>query len=53
MGHRMEIYCEEANAQSIIAIAQSFNIDAKIIGRCESAAQPSLVINGPYGEFQY
>lgn len=53
MGHRMEIYCTAQTAQSIIEISKSYNIDAQIIGRCESAAQKSLTITSPYGEFQY
>ena len=35
MGHRMEIYVDESIAEEIIAISNSFNIDAKIIGRVE------------------
>ncbi|MBK8584884.1 MAG: phosphoribosylformylglycinamidine cyclo-ligase [Bacteroidetes bacterium] len=53
MGHRMEIYCSAQTARSIIEISKSYNIDAQIIGRCESAAQKSLTITSPYGEFQY
>lgn len=32
MGHRLELYCNETNANKIIEISKSFNIDAKIIG---------------------
>jgi len=53
MGHRMEIYCTAQTAQTIIKISKSYNIDAQVIGRCESAAQKSLTITSPYGEFQY
>jgi len=53
MGHRMEIYCTAQTAQTIIEISKSYNIDAQVIGRCESAAQKSLTITSPYGEFQY
>lgn len=44
MGHRMEIYTSEANASNIISIANSFNIDAQIVGRCEPAAGQQLEI---------
>ena len=32
MGYRMEFYCDEETANKIISIANSFNIEAKIIG---------------------
>jgi phosphoribosylformylglycinamidine cyclo-ligase len=35
MGHRMEVYCEKGKAAKVIAAAQSFGIDARIIGRTE------------------
>jgi phosphoribosylformylglycinamidine cyclo-ligase len=35
MGHRMEVYCEAEQAETVIRVAQSFNIDAQIIGRTE------------------
>jgi phosphoribosylformylglycinamidine cyclo-ligase len=35
MGQRLEIYCDESTAQHIIATAQSFSVDAQIIGRVE------------------
>lgn len=44
MGHRMEIYTSEANASNIISIANSFNIDAQIVGRCEPAVGQQLEI---------
>ena len=36
MGHRMEIYTDKNTAEKCIEIAGKFNIEAKIIGRCES-----------------
>ncbi len=53
MGHRMEIYLPEAHAQSIIDIAASFNIEAKVVGRCEPAEGKKLTIKSEYGEFVY
>jgi len=32
MGHRLEVYCKKEAANAIIGIAQSFGIDAKIVG---------------------
>jgi phosphoribosylformylglycinamidine cyclo-ligase len=53
MGHRMEIYLPEALASRVIEISQSFNIEAQIIGRVESAASKSLLIQSEYGNFSY
>lgn len=53
MGHRMELYVPEANAAEIIAIASSFNMDAKIVGRVEKAAEKKLTITSDYGTFVY
>lgn len=53
MGHRMEIYLPENLASKVIAISQSFNIDAKIIGRVEKADSKSLSIQSEYGNFSY
>jgi len=52
MGHRMEIYCDEAFAGSIVDISNSFNIDAQIVGRVEEGKK-SLTIASENGTFQY
>ncbi|MBE9481768.1 MAG: phosphoribosylformylglycinamidine cyclo-ligase [Bacteroidetes bacterium] len=53
MGHRMEIYTSENISQKIINIAKEFNVEAKIIGRCEKSPQKSLTIKSEFGEFDY
>jgi len=53
MGHRMEVYLPEAYAKDIIAISQSFNVDAKIIGRVEASDSKHLTIKSEFGEFKY
>lgn len=53
MGHRFEIYLPQEYASEIIAIAQSFNVDAQIVGRCEAAQGKHLTITSQYGTFQY
>jgi phosphoribosylformylglycinamidine cyclo-ligase len=53
MGHRMELYIPEEIATAIIEIAQSFNIDARVIGRCEAAESKKLTIRSAHGEFVY
>ena len=52
MGHRMEIYLSPENAQKVIDISRSFNIDAEIIGRIEEGKK-SLTIKSDYGTFDY
>ena len=44
MGCRMEIYCDEADAGIMIKTAQSFNIDARVIGRVEENDKKELRI---------
>jgi phosphoribosylformylglycinamidine cyclo-ligase len=53
MGHRFEIYTKEDAAARVIGIAQSFGIDAQIVGRCESAISKKLTIRSEFGEFVY
>lgn len=53
MGHRMEIYTDKSTANLIIDISKSFNVDAKIIGRCESFDDKKLTIKSEFGEFVY
>ena len=53
MGHRMEVYLKPELAEEIIAISQSFNIDAKIIGRVEPFDGKKLTIKSAYGTFKY
>jgi phosphoribosylformylglycinamidine cyclo-ligase len=53
MGHRMEIYTAPANAQRIIDIAASFNLEAKIIGRCEAHDGKKLTISSKFGVFYW
>jgi phosphoribosylformylglycinamidine cyclo-ligase len=53
MGHRMEIYVSQEVADDIIAISQSFNIDAQIVGRVEAADKKQVTIKSEFGEFIY
>ena len=52
-GHRMELYVHPTIADKIIAISNSFNIEAKIIGRVEKSSEKKLTITSKYGEFSY
>ena len=56
MGHRMEIYVDEELADKIIAISQSFNIDAQIVGHCydnDEGEGNKLTIISEFGQFIY
>ncbi|MFH1159561.1 MAG: AIR synthase related protein [bacterium] len=53
MGHRLELYVPSSVASQIIAIAETFSIDARIIGRCEPAASPRLTISTGQDTFTY
>ncbi|NOS94187.1 MAG: phosphoribosylformylglycinamidine cyclo-ligase [Cyclobacteriaceae bacterium] len=53
MGHRMEIYLPQAHAEQVIAISQSFGIDAKVVGRVEASAKKKVTLQTPQGEFIY
>lgn len=44
MGTRLEIYTTEKEAEKIIAVAESFGVAAKVIGRVEAAAGKSLLL---------
>ncbi len=52
MGHRLEVYVAPEDAERVIAISKSFNIDAQVVGRIEEGKK-SLLIKSEYGEFEY
>ena len=53
MGHRLEFYVKEKDAQTIIDIARSFEIDAQVIGYVEEANGEHVRIESPFGIFDY
>ena len=53
MGHRMELYVDEAIAKEIIDISRSFDVEAQIIGRVEASEEKKLTIVSPFGKFIY
>lgn len=52
-GHRMELYVPENISEEIIAISESFNIPAQIVGRVEASQTKKLTIKSEYGTFEY
>lgn len=52
-GHRMEVYVTNEIAQDIISIAESFGVEAKIVGRVEAHDSKKLTIKSEFGIFEY
>lgn len=53
MGHRLEVYVSPENAQQVIEISKSFNIDAQIVGHVEKSNKTELTIKSEFGTFEY
>ena len=53
MGHRFELYVDPEIAADIIAISQSFHIEAQIIGRVEPFNGKKITIRSEVGTFEY
>jgi phosphoribosylformylglycinamidine cyclo-ligase len=53
MGHRLELYVSPEHAVHIIEVANSFDIDAQIIGRVEDNPTKKLTLTTPNGTFEY
>ncbi len=55
-GHRMELYVPQAIADDIIAISESFGIEARVVGRVSPPTPEGgarLTITSEYGTFEY
>jgi phosphoribosylformylglycinamidine cyclo-ligase len=53
MGHRMELYVPSEIADDLIAISESFGVEAKIVGHVENAPSKKLTIQSSKGTFVY
>ncbi len=53
MGHRLEVYIAPEQAEEVIAVSKSFNIDAQVIGHIEESDKKELLIRSEFGEFRY
>ena len=51
MGHRLEVYLEPAYADKVLAIANKYQIEAKIIGKVEKSDKNKASILAPNGEW--
>jgi phosphoribosylformylglycinamidine cyclo-ligase len=53
-GHRLEVYVPAEHAATVIAVSQSFGVDAQIVGRVEdSPSGKRVTISSPHGTFEY
>ena len=52
MGHRLEVYVNPEDAQTVIDTANGFDIDAQVVGHIEEGKR-SLTIKSEFGEFNY
>lgn len=53
MGQRLEFYVGEKDAQAIIDIARSFNIDAQVVGFVENMDGEQVRVESDKGSFEY
>jgi phosphoribosylformylglycinamidine cyclo-ligase len=53
MGHRMEIYLDQADAQAVIAIAKEFGVKAQVIGNVEAMKGKQVIVESVHGKFLY
>jgi phosphoribosylformylglycinamidine cyclo-ligase len=53
MGHRLEIYAAPRHADELIAVAESYGIEARVVGRVEKANKSRCTIDSPHGVFRY
>jgi phosphoribosylformylglycinamidine cyclo-ligase len=53
MGQRLEVYTDAETAQKLIEISNSFNIEAKVIGRVEGFSGKQLTLSTAHGEWVF
>lgn len=53
MGHRLEVYTSPDYADSMIALGTALGIKAQVVGRVEQAKGEEVIIESPYGRFEY
>jgi phosphoribosylformylglycinamidine cyclo-ligase len=53
MGHRMEVYLDEKDADQAISIAANFGVEAKVIGRVTDHQGKKVTVKNTYGTFTY
>lgn len=52
-GHRLEVYCDPAVAETLIAIGEEFGVEGRLIGRTEAAPENKLSLTSPLGKYEW
>lgn len=53
MGHRMEIYLPGRYAEQVMAIAEKYGIEARVLGKVKRATGEKVTVKSPFGKFEY
>ncbi len=53
MGHRLEIFTNSIAANEMITTAEQLGIEAKVVGHVDQATEPSLILEGNFGQIVY
>jgi len=53
MGHRMEIYLPARHADGVMAIAEKYRIEVRILGKVKRAQGEKVTVKCPFGKFEY
>ncbi|MEK7255704.1 MAG: AIR synthase-related protein, partial [Bacteroidota bacterium] len=53
MGHRLEFYLDEKDAQAVMDVSEAFGIEAKIVGYVEEMEGEEVVVESGFGQFAY
>lgn len=53
MGHRMEIYLPARYADDVMAIAEKFGIEARVIGKVKRGTGEKVTVKSEFGKFEY
>jgi len=53
MGHRMEIYLPARYADKVMAIAEKYGVEARVIGCVKRSEGEKVTVKSPFGKFEY
>lgn len=53
MGHRMEIYLPARHADGVMAIAEKYGIEARILGKVKRGQGEKVTVKSPFGKFEF
>jgi phosphoribosylformylglycinamidine cyclo-ligase len=53
MGHRMEIYLPARHADTVMAVAEKYGIEARILGRVKQGQGEKVLVKSDFGTFEY